>query len=266
MWYRVKAYLNYRLKARSNLYVHSPFVFELTESVLKDQRWFYAFDEIEEGYGHNEGLRKRLRAQNKTIEVSDYGAGSHKGKKKQRKISEIVRNAAIAPKYGQLLFRLVSHFKPKVLLEMGTSLGISTLYQAKANNDTKVITIEGCPQTSQWAQISFKYLRTNNVILKTGTFNDVLPKVFATYPSLDFVYLDGHHEKEATLNYFEQLLPHLHKDSILILDDIHWSKGMHEAWEQVIAHPKVKVSIDLFQVGLVFFREEQVKEHFVLRY
>ena len=259
MFYRAQAYLTYQRKAKTNLYIHSPFVFDLMEEVLNDKRHFYAFDAIEV-------LRRKLLSQHDEIEVADYGAGSHKGKQKKRHINEIAKNAAIAPKYGQLLFRLIHYFKPQTILEMGTSLGISTLYQAKANQQSTIVSIEGCPQTSAWAATNLDILDANNVVLKTGKFVDVLPKVLKDYPQLDCVFLDGHHQKEATLQYFHQLLPHFHENSILILDDIHWSKGMNEAWQEIIRHPQITVSIDLFQIGLLFFRKEQAKEHFVLKY
>jgi len=257
MLYRAKAYLNYRLKARGNHYIHSPFVFELTEKVFKDERRFYAFELIEL-------LRHKLLASKESIEVTDYGAGSHKGKHKTRSIHEITKNAGIAPKYGQFLFRLVHHLKPKVLLEMGTSFGLSTLYQANAAINSTVITIEGCPQTADIARNSFDFLKTTNIQLEVGPFVDVLPSILKANPSLDYVYLDGHHEEQATLDYFEILLPHLHNDSVVVLDDIHWSAGMNSAWNQIRNRPEVTVSINYFQIGLLFFRKEQVKEHFVL--
>ncbi len=79
------------------------------------------------------------------------------------------------------------------------------------------------------------------------------------------LFIDGNHQKEATLAYFEKLLPTVHNDSVMIFDDIHWSKGMEEAWEIIKQHSEVRVTIDTFQWGLVFFRREQEKEHFVIR-
>jgi len=84
-------------------------------------------------------------------------------------------------------------------------------------------------------------------------------------PRPDLIYFDGNHQKEASLHYFEKLLPLAHNDSVFIFDDIHWSREMEEAWEQIKAHPRVRVSIDTFYWGLVFFRKEQEKEHFSIR-
>lgn len=110
-----------------------------------------------------------------------------------------------------------------------------------------------------------------NISLKVGNFDELLSAenlsrgIEVVTPGLDLIYFDGNHQKEATLNYFNKLLPLAHNNSVFIFDDIHWSKGMEEAWEEIKAHPRVRVSIDSFFWGLIFFREEQEKEHFTLR-
>jgi predicted O-methyltransferase YrrM len=81
----------------------------------------------------------------------------------------------------------------------------------------------------------------------------------------NLIYFDGNHSKIATLDYFEALLPTISNESVWIFDDIHWSPDMEEAWEIIKKHPKVTVTIDTFQWGLVFFRREQEKEHFIIR-
>ncbi len=185
----------------------------------------------------------------------------------------MAKTAGISPKRARLLNRLTGYLKVDTALELGTSLGLGSAAIA-AGNDVKVTTLEGCPETVKIALENFKKFGLENVDLKVGEFNNFLESskqrteagensILDTQYSL--LYIDGNHQKEATLEYFEKLLPAVHNDSLMIFDDIHWSKDMEEAWEVIKAHPKVRVSIDTFQWGLVFFRTEQEKEHFVIR-
>ena len=214
---------------------------------------YYSFDKTEL-------LRKKLFISNKEIDVTDLGTG----KSEIRTISEIAERSAKDKKYCELLFRLAYHFKPNTILELGTSLGISTAYLASANPNSKVITIEGCPNTANEAKKNFESLGLNNIESVVGNFDDVLCQLPTANCRL--VFFDGNHRKEPTLRYFNQLLQHTTNDSVFIFDDIHWSDEMEEAWEEIKSHPKVSVTIDLFFIGLVFFRKEQAKENFILRF
>lgn len=148
---------------------------------------------------------------------------------------------------------------------MGTSLGISTLYQAKADGRARVITLEGCPEIAAVAQENFKRLKANNIELMTGNFSTTLPQALRKMQRIDYVFFDGNHRKTATLNYFHEALKYAHEGSVFVFDDIYWSQEMMEAWEEIKAHPQVTLTIDIFYMGIVFFRKEQVtKEHFSL--
>lgn len=216
---------------------------------------YYSFDKIEH-------LRKKLLISKKEIDVTDFGTG-RSGK---RKVSEIAEQSLKNEKYGQLLFRLAYHFKPNTILELGTSLGITTCYLASANPTSKVITIEGSSEIANEAKKNFNELGLDTIETIIGNFDSVLPSVTSRQSSVDFVFIDGNHRKEPTLRYFNQLLEHAINDTIFIFDDIHWSDDMEEAWEEIKNHPKVTVTIDLFFLGLIFFRKEQVKENFTLRF
>jgi len=248
-------YIKYLTSAQSKYYLHSPFVYTLTQEVLHDKRYYYAFDAIDY-------CKKQWLISKQIIEVQDYGAGSKVMDSKKRRVSDIAKYATASNKEGQLLFRLVNYFKPNYVLELGTSLGISTLYLAKAYSKAAVHTLEGCPQTAAVAQQNFKVLQANNVRLHVGTFNELLPKVLQQLPQLDLVLFDGNHKKEPTLLYFEQCLPLVHEKTVFVFDDIYWSAEMTEAWETIKKHPKVRLTIDLFRYGLVFFKQDQAKEHF----
>ena len=134
-------------------------------------------------------------------------------------------------------------------------VGIQNLQQALQTNKDKPQTPNHKPQT------------TDNQKPKTETENEtnLQPTTDNPQPTTDLIFFDGNHQKEATLNYFNQLLPLAHNDSVFIFDDIHWSKGMEEAWEKIKKHPEVRVTIDSFYWGIVFFRKEQEKEHFTIR-
>ncbi len=233
-------------------------MYELAEAVIFDKRDFYAFEDI--AY-----IRSQLFQNHHIIDVKDYGAGSKSNTKNRRKISEIVKNAATPEKVGSLLFRLVNHFKPSTILELGTSLGIGTLYHAFAASKSKIYTIEGCPNTAKLAQETFHLLQLPNITSKVGRFEEILQSTLEEIKQLDYAFLDGNHRKEATLQYFEQCLPYAHNDSVFVFDDINWSSDMQAAWTTIKDHPKVTLTIDLFRLGIVFFREEQAeKEHFQL--
>lgn len=249
-------YIKYWFSAKTAHGIHSPFVFELYNEVINKKGSYYSFDKIEH-------LRKKLLVSKKEIEVTDLGTG----KSGKRKVSEIAERSAKDKKYCELLFRLAYHFKPNTILELGTSLGISTSYLAAANPNAKVITIEGCPNTAKEANNNFQILGLQNIEAISGNFDKELPAVGSRQSAIfDFVFLDGNHRKEPTLRYFNQLLKHTSNDSLFIFDDIHWSNEMEEAWEEIKADPKVSVTIDLFFVGLVFFRKEQAKENFIVRF
>ncbi|MCW3084681.1 MAG: SAM-dependent methyltransferase [Bacteroidetes bacterium] len=252
-------YLKYNYLKTNEHGLHSPFVFELYNQVFKKNMSFYSYEIVED-------IRSQLLSNPVQIQVTDLGAGSGAGRSNLRSIRQITKTAAKNKKYAQLLFRLADHFQPDTILELGTNVGISTMYLAIARSKSRVITIEGCPEIRKIAQENFKQLQLQNIEPVPGNFDTELPKMLATVNTLDLVFFDGNHRKEATLNYFYQCLEKATGSSVFIFDDIYWSKGMTEAWESIKAHPEVSITLDLFQMGIVFFRTGQVKQHFVLKY
>ncbi len=254
-------YIVYKLtaKRKSGHGIHSPFVFDLLTNIIKDTTPFYAFDDIDK-------LRDKLLSSDKKILIKDYGAGSKYNTSNIRKVKDIVRHSAINKKYGELLFRLVNYFKPQTLLELGTSLGLGSLYLAMPDSKSILYTIEGCEETAKIARQNFKNSGIDNIKLSTGNFDNKLPEVLKKIKKLDFVFFDGNHKKQPTLSYFRQCLSHITPDTVFIFDDIHWSKEMDEAWNEIKEHKKVTVTIDLFFLGLVFFRQEIAKQNFVIKF
>lgn len=250
-------YFKYLIRAFHLHGIHSPFVYQLNEVVFKEKTPFYCFDEIE-------SIRAKLLLTKKTIAVNDLGAGSKKSAKLTRRICDIAKTSLKRPKQSQLLYRLVYHFKPTTIIELGTSLGISTAYLAKANPKAKVVSIEGSEELGKVAEINNKKLNINNLKLVIGDFDSTLEKELKDLGQLDFAFFDGNHKKIPTLNYFEQCLKYAHEDSVFVFDDIYWSTEMTEAWQEIKKHPKVTITIDCFEMGVVFFKKEQAKEHFTV--
>ena len=231
--------------------VHSPMVYTFCEQVIEDNRRFYAFS-------HIEYLRNILLKNENLIEVTDFGVGSAvDGKQQQRSIQSIAKHALSPAIQCRMLFRMVHLYKPKTMLELGTSLGISTLYQAQAAQRAQFITLEGAPSVARMADRLLKRLDSPNVQLLIGPFAKTLPKALQQLDRLDYAFIDGNHQREAVLNYFEQCLHYVHTDSILVVDDIYWSASMEQAWESIKKHPQVTFTIDLYLFGVVFFKPLQ---------
>jgi len=251
-------YLLHRFKAKTRHGVHSPFVYRLVDEVIYDFSPKKVYDEVE-------ALRKQLLNDNRTIRVIDLGAGSRVNNDQTKKISDIARNALKPPRLAQLLYRLAADLKPQTIIELGTCLGITTIYLKKAAPEAKVYTLEGSPETAAVALETFNKSNTEDIKEVIGNFDDTLPGVIKELDKLDFVFVDGNHQKDATLNYFEWCLPKVHENTLLIFDDIYWSEGMKQAWSEIKAHTKVTVTVDLFWIGLVFFKTGQVKEDFLIK-
>ncbi|WP_215238772.1 O-methyltransferase [Dyadobacter helix] len=257
----ITSYLKFLLRSGNAHSIHSPFLFELYTKVIspgKDQKPVYEL--IRQ-------LRKAMLSNNDTIAVLDLGAGSRVNRSNIRKIKSIAKNAEKPEKFGRLFYRLIQHFQPKTILELGTSLGITTLYLAKAKPDSQVVSFEGCPETAKIAKENFVKAGSENISVILGNIDETLPAELKRLNSkIDFAYFDANHRYEPTMRYFETCLPYATGESLFIFDDIYWSEEMKKAWEDIKSHPEVTLTVDLFWIGLVFFRKTQAREHFVLRF
>ena len=239
---------------------HSPFVYKFITDILNDKKKYPEYDTIEQ-------LRKQLLQEKNSIEVQDFGAGSRTISTKNRIVKDIAGSSLKPRKYAQLLFRIVRYFKPKNIIEIGTSLGITTCYLASASKNSKVITLEGSPGIAAIARKNFQSAKLENVHLIEGNFNDTLKNALPLSGSIDLAFIDGNHTKEATLNYFSALMKAGNKESIFIFDDIHWSEEMDQAWNEIKDSAGVTLTIDLFFIGIVFFNKDfKVKQHFTIRF
>lgn len=247
-------FLSHYVSAQTIYDIHSPFVYAFAKEVLEDNRMFYPFKIIE-------SLRQGLLQNHKVIQIKDYGAGSKANKQTSRPISNIVKYSAISPATGRQLFRLVNWHKPKTILELGTSTGISTMYLSAGALNAKVITLEGCPETAKVAQQNFRRLGLQQVSLINDPFETGLQKAINWLPQLDFAFIDGNHQAGATIDYYQKLQRILHEESVVVVADIYWSEEMQRAWKNLCQDPTVTLAIDLFHFGVLYrhsiFQEKQ---------
>ena len=237
---------------------HSPFVFALLTNVIYKKTKFKFSEAIE-------FQRNKLLNNASIITINDLGAGSNVLITKKRSINAMAKSSLKSKKLAELLARLADHFQPQQIIELGTSFGITTAYLAQAAQKAKITTIEGCPEIAEIASSLFANLALNNIQLIVGNIDSVLKDVAKNSKALDFVYFDGNHTEEATLRYFYVCIPFSTASSVFVFDDIYWSTGMYNAWQKIKSNPNVTVTIDLFHIGLVFFKKDQAKEHFLIR-
>lgn len=261
MFQIVKSYLKFLWNSKNEHGVHSPFVFDLVTKCFYDKKNYPEYSILK-------NYRNSLLANKNFIEVTDFGAGSRVFKSNKRQVSQIAKTAGISRKRAELLFRITNYFKPSNILEIGTSLGLATSALSLGNPNAKISTLEGCGNTMSipenlFQDLNFKF-DVDNVNFINSEFSSYL-KTATGNCDWQLIYFDGNHSKRATLDYFELLLPTITNDSVWIFDDIHWSIEMEQAWEIIKKHPKVTVTIDTFQWGIVFFRSEQEKEDFIIR-
>jgi predicted O-methyltransferase YrrM len=258
----LKKYLQYLLKASNGKGhgVHSPFVFSFIREVLNAKVSNPKISLIEK-------QRSLLEGNKQMVQVWDRGAGSRQTNNTERSISQIAKAALKPKKYSQLLYKIIAYYKPSSVLEMGTSLGITTCYLAIANPIATIVTMEGASNVAAIAKNTFKEVGVPNIQIIEGDFDKTLAQYLNTVEQVGIAYVDGNHRYEPTIRYFESLANKSGEHSILIFDDIHWSAEMEKAWEEIKRNPAVTLTIDLFFIGLVFIREAQKqKEHFTIRY
>lgn len=256
---RLIAFLKHTFKARSRYSVHSPFVYAFVTKVLPGKTFPFR-DQLKK-------LRKKHLQNNSIIEIEDFGAG-YGGKKQtniKKSVKSVAKSSARAAKHGELLYRICEFYQPQNCLELGTNLGFSTIYQALALKNASFTTIEGSSAIYELAKKNFTEFNLQ-VHAINNTFDSALDKLLnIKNKHFDYVFIDGHHEEAATIRYFQRILPQMSENSIMIFDDIHWSKGMESAWNFIQNHPKVSISIDLFQMGICFVKRKQVKQQFRFR-
>ncbi|WP_299116106.1 class I SAM-dependent methyltransferase [uncultured Winogradskyella sp.] len=254
--YQVISYIKFLFTSTNQHGVHSPFVYNFVTKCLYNKVNYSAYQKLTD-------YHKILKSSRAVLQITDLGEGSKTLGTNKRKVNQMVKTSSSSKKESKLLFRVTQYFNFNTILELGTSLGMGTYALALANKFSKISTIEGCPNTSNFAKSKFKELEIKNVTFINGDFTVIIPSL--KEDKFDFIFFDGHHNKAATIQYFKSLLPKIHNDTVFVFDDIYWSKGMTEAWEYIKAHKTVTVTVDCFHLAFVFFRKEQAKQHFKIR-
>ena len=262
--HRVCAYLKHFFSAWNTTGegIHSPYLFHIVRFVMRDENTFYCFADIER-------RRALLAACPDMLDVVDYGSrGSKDGKHVQRRVCDIANGQLESPKMGQLLFRLVTFMgqnekRPLEILELGTSLGITTAYLASADSKNNVTTLEGSEAVLKVAQGVWRALKLENISWQQGNIDDTL--YLYARESLDMAYVDANHTYEATMRYADYLLPRISANGMLVIDDIHYSEEMERAWKELKDDPRVTTSMDLYHAGILFVNPCFLKRHYRIR-
>ena len=252
-------YAHYWLHAVNEHSLQAPFVYQLYQEVIKSDQSLPVFEDIEQ-------RRRVLLASPEEVITPTLGAPSRVSKASTRTIGHIARHSLSPPKFGRLLFRLASFQSARYVVELGTSLGITTLYLSAVPSVQQIFTLEGSSEMTAVALQQFRTWSRPNIQLVTGNIDDTLAAVLGQMPQLDVAYLDANHRYEPTMRYFAQLLTKVHEDSVILVDDIYWSREMKQAWKAIKNHPSVTLSIDIFEAGLVFFRPLRAKQDYVLSF
>lgn len=255
---RTMAYFRHRMMARNAHALHSPYLFQLYNEVIKDRE--------ERRTEDIERLRRNLMRDHRKIEVEQRTSRNHEALElKERRVCDVARRSSVPAKYGRLLMRLAEYTDADRVLELGTSIGLGTTYLARGSSGT-VTTVDSCASSLEVAKEGLKKTGlSDRVLVRHGKFDELLPSLMKVGEEWGIVVMDGEHNPNEVHDYFNQILPHLHKNSVVIIDDIYRSQSMTAAWDELCRRPEVRQSIDLFRFGLLFFRTQQLREHFRLR-
>ncbi len=257
MNYHIKSFIRHWFSAHHSggFGIHSPFAYHFATRVLKENYSYYCYEWIEK-------VRRKLKRDKTVISVTDYGTGPSC----ERKVCDIAAKSLKSPRQSQLLFRTALAYKSRNILELGTSLGITTMYLSQADTKANITTLEGCPQTASVAEKMFQAAGIKNVKITVGDIDKTLETTLKGYETLDLVFFDANHRKEPTLRYFEMCVKKANTKTIFIFDDIYHSPEMTEAWNTIKADSRVRVTVDIFYMGFVFFDKKLQKENYKIRF
>lgn len=256
--YRASAFIRFLLKSKTKHDAHSPYLFKFIEEVFESKDSPTQISELLL-------FKKKLLKNNLPIHVFDFGTGSEKYPEYTTSIRNQAKRSLKSDKEVHLFNRLTHWFKPQIVIELGTSFGITTMAIAKASPDGIIYTLEGCPNTSGIAKSAFNQFQCTNINLVTGNINDTLNLVLSDLTHVDLAFIDANHNFKNTLEYYFKIKPLLNRNSLIIFDDIHWSKGLNRAWNEIILDDDIRLSVETWNLGFAFLNPDLSKQHFVLR-
>ena len=287
--YRAKTWLRHQLTAwnTGGEGVHSPYLFEWVRMVMMDKNAYYIWGEIER-------CREKMLRDERELEFVDYGSAIKSRSlengseavcrleyRDTRRVCDIARRSLAKRKYAQMLSRLVnwlgaSHslengsgtacsleFRGLTIVELGTSLGVTTAYMAAMDSRNRVVTFEGCEAVANIAKENWKALNINNIECRVGKID--VEELVRDIEHLDVAFIDANHTYEGTCKYFDVLAGKVREKSVIVVDDIHYSEEMEKAWKAICADERVTSTIDLYQMGLVFFDKHYWKRNYIMR-
>jgi predicted O-methyltransferase YrrM len=261
IFFRITKYLKYIFVSvnRNGHGIHSPFVYGIVSRVFRnkmDPAIVYSIEKV----------RGRLMRDTRIIDLKDLGAGSGSHRNSLRKVSEIARFSPVPEKYGRLLANLAAEFGSPLIIEFGTSFGISTMYMAASCGETPVITMEGSRAAAEIAVQNFKEVSLKNIRLITGSFEDCIPDIINQGIKPGLIFIDGNHSKKPLLENFEKMAGISDNNTVIIIDDITYSREMEEAWNEIKQYGKVTLTLDIFRMGIVFFRRGIGRKNYMIDY
>jgi predicted O-methyltransferase YrrM len=255
LWLRIRLWINHLLKGKSKYYIHSPFVYDFCIQVLNNKIDKEVLRKIN-------AIKFYYKSRNKKLTLQELGAG--KSGTYTCDLYTYLKRTAITNRYGSILHRLVEHYQIQEIIETGTGLAISSAWLATAGNCPLVHSIEGNASLVQEAIEMTQHFKFNNINIHHGLVGNILPTLAQRIKEKTLIFLDAHHSGDATERYVDILLPHILEDTILVLDDINYSKSMHAAWKKLTLNERVSLSINLYRIGVIFFKPELSKQEFYL--
>lgn len=253
-FFQARTYFSYWLDAVDEHSLHSPFFFDFYTRVVKNKTG-------ENGVASIEQLRNKLLADHRPLKTQDPGS---RQSDKSRTISSITRTSVSPLRFSGIYSRMIRHFKAHTILELGTSVGINTLYLAQ-QRDSSITTFEGSPELANLARLTFDFAEARNIRLIEGNLDRTLSEFLQTIRKIDFILMDANHRYQPTVSYFENLLTRITESSIVVVDDIHYSAEMEKAWNELKTHKLVYGSADLYRCGILFFDPSLNKQHVILQ-
>jgi predicted O-methyltransferase YrrM len=261
MTWRILKYLQhffYR-KHRKGHDIHSPYLFEfISQVVFNASGAKVPFEVMEE--------HRKLKRNAALIPAGKLGASSNVDQAEIRTIRSFAHGSSVTEKYGGLLHRISHCFGPDMILELGTGLGISTLYLASGSPDTPLHSIEGNTDRASIAAQLMCSLGFGVVSIHWGEMDQKLEELMPMLPGRFLAFVDGNHRYEPTIHYTKEIIKKAGEEAVIILDDIYWSRGMYKAWMEVITWPEVRVSIDLYHMGILLLRKDLNEEHLKIKF
>lgn len=238
MIWRVCKYIEhlFYMRHRKGHGIHSPYLFEFVNGVLFN----------------GEG-----------VELPPFIRKEHR---KLRAENAFVRRSSVKRKYGFLLYRITRWFHPEMIIELGTGLGISTIYLSSGSHEIPLHSIEQNKERAELAEQLIKKWCPGPISIHVGAMEEMLKDVLPLLPRRFVAFVDGNHHHKPTVAYVDELIDRAEDEAIIVMDDIYWSRGMQRAWKDVIAREEVQVSFDLFHMGILIIGKELQKKKFKIKF